>query len=68
MKMFITFGSSNLKCKEQRTCEIFHFRENVLAKSVKLTLRRNLEARPNRHRNFLMPIFPGNASRDLSFD
>ena len=32
MKTLITFGSSNLKCKEQRSCEIFHFRENFWLK------------------------------------
>ena len=64
MKTLTTFGSSNLKCKEQRSCEIFHFKENFGLKNAMLTLWWNMEAR---HRNFLMPLFPGNESCDLSF-
>lgn len=37
MKTLITFGSSNLKCKEQRSCKSFHFRENFWLKDAMLT-------------------------------
>ena len=59
MKTLITFGSSNLKCKEQRSCEIFHFRENFWLKNAMLTCGETWK-QDQTHRNFAIPIFPGN--------
>ena len=66
MKTLITFGSSNLKCKEQRSCEIFHFWENFWLKNALLTCGETWK-QDQTHRNFPIPIFPGNESCDLSF-
>ena len=66
MKTLITFGSSNLKCKEQRSCEIFHFRENFWLKNAVLTCGEAWK-QDQTHRNFPIPIFLGNESCDVSF-